>query len=437
MKLNVRQQFGLGFLSLPISLIIVSVLTFVPTYYALDLEVGLAATGFIFAFGRILDVITDPLIGHLSDQTSSPLGKRLPWMLAGGLILCPIVYGIMTPSVGPSVVFLATIVGVFFLAVTLLDLPFSAVGLEISPLEHERTIIAAVKAVFQVLGALVAPIIILVFADNLSLGLRYTAFITIALILLGLFIFIALTPFKNQQEQSFTPRTSLRFSPLNALRDMRVNREYLRLILAFGLAQAGTAMIAGLTALLVAKHYKTPELTGVFIAIVLLSSAAGLPLWVYMAKKFGKARSWQIGLISGLILMVTSVAFLGGALWLFGIFCALFGLIVSSDVILPTTMLADIVSDNSDIGSESGKPNDAGAMLGFKNAVSKLGFVGPMLFAFPVLGFLGVESSESLSGKQYMALLSFYVLVPATLRFLAVWVFTGSMKPCSRAETTL
>ena len=131
------QQFGLGFLSLPISLIVVSVLTFVPTYYALDLGLGLAATGLIFAMGRMLDVVTDPLIGHLSDGTRSPLGRRLPWMILGVLVLCPSIYGFMVPTTEPTTLLLAINVGLFFLAVTLLDLPFSAVGLEISPFIHE------------------------------------------------------------------------------------------------------------------------------------------------------------------------------------------------------------------------------------------------------------------------------------------------------------
>lgn len=423
MKLSAPQQFGLGFLSLPISLIVVSVLTFVPTYYALDLGVGLAATGLVFAAGRILDVVTDPLIGHLSDGMRSPLGRRLPWVMSGAIILCPSVYGFMVPSFEPTVFLLAMAVGLFFLAVTLLDLPFSAVGLEISPDTHERTIIAAVKAVFQIVGALAAPIIILLFADDMSGALKSTALITIVLILFGLVVFIGLTPIRNQQAQSFTPKTTFRFSISTALRGLMVSSAYKRLLLAFGLAQAGSAMTVGLTALLVAKHLKAPELTGAFIAIVLVASAAGLPIWVYASKRFGKTRSWQTGLVLGLILMLSAFLFLSGPLWMFGLFCALFGLIIASDVILPTTILADIVSDNPSV---EGDANHAGMMLGFKNAVSKLGFVGPMLIAFPALGFLGVDQADALNRSQYVALLGFYAFVPAGFRMLAIWAFSAS-----------
>jgi Na+/melibiose symporter-like transporter len=437
-KLTFLQQFGLGFLSLPISLIVISVLTFLPTYYALDLGVGLTATGLIFAVGRILDVVTDPLIGHASDATSSPAGKRLPWMLVGAVILCPTLYGVMTPSADISVTLLALMVGLFFLAVTLLDLPYSAVGLEISPFVHERTIIAAIKAVFQIIGALGAPLIILRFAENLSYGLRATAMTAIALILCGLVAFVILTPFKNRQQHSFTRKTQLHLSPANGLRRLFRDKAYSRLLAAFGFAQAGSAMTVALTALLLAKHYGTPELTGLFIAIVLLSSAAGLPLWVYAARRLGKKRSWQLGLLCGVVLMVAAALFLHGPLWLFGVFCCLFGLIVAGDVILPTTMLADIVSDETNGADHSlAGRNQAGAMLGFKNAVSKLGFVGPMLFAFPVLGLLNVETAETLSPMQYWVLISFYAFIPAGLRLIAIRIFSGSFRCPTQARASI
>lgn len=422
-RLNILQQVGLGVLSLPISLGVIAVLTFVPTYYAVDLGLGLTATGIMFAVGRMLDVITDPVVGHLSDETRSPLGKRLPWMIFGACIFCPAIYFVMSPAAGLSVLGLGLLIAIFFVGLTLIDLPYSAVGLEISPFLHERTLIAAVKAVFQVLGALAASIIILSFASNQGLALQYTAVVTIGLTLFGLLSFIGFTPYRNQQEQSFTRETSIKFSAFKAFGKISGDRDYKRLLLAFGLAQAGSAMSVGLTALLVLKQIKAPELTGAFIAILLVFSALALPIWVHVSKRIGKEKSWSLGLLTGSALMLTSFLFVGGNVWLFGIFCALFGLVVAGDVILPTTLLADIVSDKPDDTAS----NQAGAMLGFKNAVSKMGFVFPMLLAFPILGALGVEAAETLDLTQQVALLALYGFVPAVLRGLAWWALRSGM----------
>ena len=421
-RLTSFQQLSFGLLSFPISLAVVSVLTFVPTYYAIDLGIGLTAAGLIFAAGRILDVLTDPLIGHVSDETRSPLGKRLPWMIFGALILGPTLYGVMAPSDDVSLMMLALLVALFFTGLTLIDLPYSAVGLEISPFIHERTVLASVKAAFQIVGALGASALILAFASDQAFALELTAILVIFFILVGLIGFWGPTPFQNQQEASFTRAVSVGFSPKKAINKLRRNSDYKRLLLAFGLAQAGSATSVGLTALLVTKQIGATELTGGFIGVLLIFTAIALPFWFYLSKRYGKAESWQLGLLLGSALMMSSFLFTGGNLWLFGLFCALFGFVVAGDVILPTTLLADIVSDEP---SEPGH-NQAGAMLGFKNAVSKLGFVVPMLIAFPILGALGVEDAETLSGVQAFALLALYGGVPAVLRLGAWWTLRST-----------
>ena len=44
---------------------------FVPAFYADDLGLPLAAVGLAIAVSRLLDVVTDPLIGSLSDRFPS------------------------------------------------------------------------------------------------------------------------------------------------------------------------------------------------------------------------------------------------------------------------------------------------------------------------------------------------------------------------------
>ena len=41
---------------------------------------ALTILGGIFAFGRIWDAITDPLIANLSDRSKNPKGRRIPFM---------------------------------------------------------------------------------------------------------------------------------------------------------------------------------------------------------------------------------------------------------------------------------------------------------------------------------------------------------------------
>ena len=47
--------------------------------------------GLLFFCAKMFDVITDPLIGNFSDRSNTPMGRRRPFMLAGGIALGPCV----------------------------------------------------------------------------------------------------------------------------------------------------------------------------------------------------------------------------------------------------------------------------------------------------------------------------------------------------------
>ena len=58
---------------------------FVLAYYSQVLGLNPALAGFAITLGLVLDAITDPLIGYLSDNTKSRWGRRHPWLVASVL----------------------------------------------------------------------------------------------------------------------------------------------------------------------------------------------------------------------------------------------------------------------------------------------------------------------------------------------------------------
>ena len=56
---------------------------FIPAFYADELGLPLAAVGAMIASSRIFDVVTDPVIGILSDRIKTRWGRRKPWLAVG------------------------------------------------------------------------------------------------------------------------------------------------------------------------------------------------------------------------------------------------------------------------------------------------------------------------------------------------------------------
>jgi len=196
------------------------------------------------------------------------------------------------------------------------------------------------------------------------------------------------------------------------------DRRYRYLVGTFFIVQAANSLVAGLLVLYVTYIVEAPELVGLFLGVLMLSSAVFLPLWIYISKRYSKKTSWMTAIIL-CTLALALVPLIGrgdivGALIISIIVGSTFG----SDAIMPTSMLADLVYEKEQEGS---RPL-AGLYLAVKNSVSKLSFVVPMGLAFPVLGYIGFEKSGADDPNAKATFFLFYTGLPMLLRLLALYV---------------
>jgi GPH family glycoside/pentoside/hexuronide:cation symporter len=84
-----RKRFMWGLGGFADAMIIYGVFSLVNTIYVNALGVNAVLVGLACAVSRLLDAFSDPLVGHLSDNTRSRWGRRRPWMLAG-LVICAV-----------------------------------------------------------------------------------------------------------------------------------------------------------------------------------------------------------------------------------------------------------------------------------------------------------------------------------------------------------
>ncbi len=110
---------------------------------------------------RIVDAFTDPLMGHISDNTRSRWGRRRPYMFVGAILMGLFYAAIWCLPKGWSEYgyfsyFLGTSL-LFYAALTVFMVPWSAMGYEMTGDYHERTRLQAWANFFGSVGSLLMP----------------------------------------------------------------------------------------------------------------------------------------------------------------------------------------------------------------------------------------------------------------------------------------
>lgn len=420
--LSFWQLISFGFLTTPLAMSGMALVFFIPTFYAVDMGMGLATVGAVFVFGRIFDVITDPLIGYWSDQTRSRFGARRPFMIIGLPFFAISIWLLFMPPENASVLYLVFASACFFLLYTIVDVPYSSIGLEISPHVHERTMLASSKSIFQIIGAITTALIPVVLLTSGGATLSVLAKAIIVLSVMGLVLFVIFMPQHNR------PITAPRMSFFSAIKWVFARSTYRYLISAFFVVQSANALTTGLLLLYVTHVLKAPHLIGQFLLVIFLSTALVLPVWVIVSRKYSKKTAWMASIILSAFGLAMTPLIGAGDVLLFFMLSAILGASFGADAVMPTSMLADIVSESE----SDGQNRTSGTYLAIKNAVSKLTFIVPMGLAFPVLELVGFDKSGANSSTHLSTLIFFFATLPILLRLVTLLIIRRA--PTTQAE---
>ena len=119
--------------------------------FVLNIGLGMSPTlvGALGGLPRLLDALTDPLMGYISDNTRSRWGRRRPFIFLGA-ILAGIIFALLWQlprGQSESFYFWFFLIGslLFFLAYTMYATPWVALGYERTPDYHERTRLMGVQ----------------------------------------------------------------------------------------------------------------------------------------------------------------------------------------------------------------------------------------------------------------------------------------------------
>ena len=198
-----------------------------------NISLGLSAfwLGAILIVPRLWDALSDPIIGHLSDNTRTRWGRRRPFILIGGIavaisfvVIWWIPKGDLVHSWFPTdsgfqafqLVYILISLLIFFTAVNIFEIPHGALGMEMTTDYHERTRLFSAKSFVGNLFAMSTPWLFALASmeifkgpgGNEMDGMRYVSILIAAVLIpLSFWWFLKLREpgFKKVETQEKTP----------------------------------------------------------------------------------------------------------------------------------------------------------------------------------------------------------------------------------------
>ena len=123
----------------PISAMGLPLIVHLPPFYAGFEGMTLAMVGTIFMLARFWDMITDPILGVVSDKFETRWGRRRHWIVLSVPIMMVSVYFVFMPPADVSFAYLMTWLFILYIGWTLLTLSHISWGAELTPDYHERS----------------------------------------------------------------------------------------------------------------------------------------------------------------------------------------------------------------------------------------------------------------------------------------------------------
>ena len=447
--LSLKTIYAHGSLGLPLAVIGYPLSIWIPAHYSGGLGISLAAVGTILMLARLTDVVTDPLMGEISDRWRTPIGRRRPWLLIGAPVMMLGVYKLFIPEEGVGLTYFLVWLTTFFLGATMIGLPHRAWGAELSPDYHQRSRVTAAREIYVLVGLMLAaavPMIIEIRADGGSgvgevfttlwndaigafsgdfrdktvvdratltgpvlAGLAWTIIMVLPICAAVVLLMVKEPPpVEGEKRPSFK----------EGLKLVLKNGPMLRVLLIVLLVQFGESFRNAVSLFFIRDIVGVPTIGAAYF-FYFIAGLGAIPFWLWLGRTIGKHRAFMCTLIT--------VAFVSGANLLldYGDYLPFFLLFVVKGFcfgglqFLPIAMLADVV----DVDAARSGGRRAGTYFAFLGFTEKIAIAFGTGVSLNIVGLLGFDPAGGLEASTDIGVLSLrlvYCLGPIVFYGLAL-----------------
>ncbi len=290
MALKKSSLFYYSLTELPVVMALFPVMVFVPKFYTSEMGVPLVMAANIILLVRIFDVITDPLMGFISDRTHTRWGRRRPWIAAATPVMMLGFYKLFLPAEGAGAGYMLGWMMLLSVGTTMMMIPYYAWAAELSPDYHERSRITGWRSMMGVVGSLAAQLIpavaLIVFGYGGSRAVLTLVGIAMV-ILMPICVFLTVTRVGETRNYVSSVIPMLRGFKL-----MLENGPFKRLIIAFMVGSTALSITTPLYLFFITFVLHAEEKAIFMLTFFYLANFLAVPFWVWLSRHIGKHRAY-------------------------------------------------------------------------------------------------------------------------------------------------
>ena len=385
--------------SIPLAAAQIAVYIAVPAIYSKIAAVGIGITGLVIMISRVIDMITDPILGTYLDRMVEKIGWKF-WLLIGFPLISIGIFILFNPL--DSLEITSLLLGVIFVTLgwTFFSIPWWGIGIAISNSNsNDRFKVVSFRELLTIPGVILG--LFLIHFSNISGEI----FLIISILFLSP-LFIKKIPIPNIPNVKGTSY----FLNIKNLFKNNSNFKYLCLSYFFiGLSNGVTSILFILFVEFIIGG--SPQN---FLSIYFISAFIGLPFVYMLASKYNKKRIWTSFILLACICFLPVVFLSTNSTTLFMVICIISGFCLSADLIIPSSIQADIIYKEQ----QQNKNVLVGKIYSVWSFIQKLSLALSAGVCLPLLGYFGFNPSEV--NTQLLPLSFAYGIIPIILRIPAI-----------------
>lgn len=422
-RLPMREKLGYGLGDFGFNLYWANISAFLLIFYTDVMGLAAAAVGTMMLVTKIVDAITDPLIGALADRTRTRWGRFRPYLLWGAIPMA--VTGVLTwtvPDLDPDgrLLWAYASFTLMMLAYTVLSMPYSALSGVITADSQQRTTLISFRFIAAFAGTTLVNWLTLDLVGWLgrgdeALGWQLT---------LGLYGVIAAATFATvflTTRERIAPPPQQRSAVRQDIADLLRNKPWLVLFVLALVIMVTIVMRSGSLVYFLKYHVGRPELTGTFLGLYSVALAVGAASTPLLTRWMDK-RSLLMWLMAGVGVLSCAMYFVpADATWTLLAVNTAIGLLLGPKSPLAFSMYADCADYTE------WKTGRRATAMTFAAATfsQKLGGALASAAIAWMLAAMGYVANEAQSDASRQGIVLLLTVIPGVVALLAAWLVSA------------